>query len=481
MGRFKCSNRILLFPIMIGLPLVACDRHSYHYTGDALSLPRPWLKNKKILLDAGYDAPSRHTSPASSFNEIDTVIRVSGILTEMLRGAGASVETCPRSSSVLESAEMALHFSPDLVIGIRTPAHHDGVDDPSRPLILLGGPRDLHPASFDLAVLLMDEFHKIMEGEGIIAPETASRGDRGGILRYTASVCPGVTGIPASYPGIDNSRLAGQAPYLEKLAEAYFFAISTYFKRGIPTAKLSFSCPVETAEPGIYLIREESPSILIHTDAGGEAPGIDDRSLRISLDGLPLEHEKISENRYMVAYGKRIHPGRHRLRFHLKNIRGQSSMRYTADFDLASHPGDRERLITEGTALLGKQGQQREGLAMLLSALSHGIAHDDIEGLLQSVIRGFTALGITPWAAYYRDRLSTLQRVSRDVHSRKPFTLPEAVPGPLYFDGKSAPVLSGHCAAEKERRVPSAQRAKKWILGLILDCMPNFNFHLEGK
>lgn len=480
MARFKYSNRILLFPIMIGLPLVACDRNYYHYTGDALSVPRPWLKNKRIFLYAGFDPATRHNLSGTDFDKDDIAIRVTGMLAEMLQGAGAVVETSRETASDLEITRMAFQFSPDLIIGIRPPASHDTTEDPLRPLILLGGPRDTHAPGFDFAVILMDEFYKIMDGEGVIAPETASPGEKRTILRDSASLCPGVVGIPASYPGIDTARLAVQVPYLQKLAEAYFSAVSTYTKRGIPTAKVSFSCPVETAKSGLYVIREDTPSIIIHTDAGGEAPGIDESSLQITLDGLPLKHEKISENQYRVAYGTRIYPGRHSLRYRFKNLRGQSSMTYDAAFALASRPGDRERLIREGAALLGKQGQKREGLAMLLSALSHGIAYDGIEDLFRSIIHGVTTLGYAPQAAYYRSALSSLQRVGRDSLSRKPLPTRETDIFSLNTEAKPASVISGHCEVEKKDNTPHADRTGR-ILDIIIKHIPIFNFRPEGK
>ncbi len=480
MARFKYSNRILLFPIMIGLPLVACDRNSYHYTGDVLSVPRPWLKNKRIFLFTEFDPATRHNLPGTDFDKDDIAIRVTGMLAEMLQGAGAIVETSRETSSDHEITRMAFQFSPDLIIGIRPPASHGTTEDPSRPLILLGGPRDTHAPGFDFAVILMDEFHKFMEGEGIIAPETASPGEKGTILQDSASLCPGVIGIPASYPGIDSARLSVQVPYLQKLAEAYFSAISTYTKRGIPTSKVSFSCPVENAESGLYVIHEDSPSIIIHADAGGEAPGIDESSLHITMDGLPLKHEKISENQYRVAYGTRIYPGRHSLRYRFKNLRDQSSMTFDAAFALASRPGDRERLISEGAALLGKPGQKREGLAMLLSALSHGIAYDGIEDLFRSIIHGLTALGNVPQAAYYRSALSSLQRVGRDSLSRKPFSTPEAAIFSLNTEAKPASVISGHCEGEKTNKAPRAERTGR-ILDIIIKHIPIFNFRPEGK
>ncbi len=480
MARFKYSNRILLFPIMIGLPLVACDRDSYHYAGDALSVPRPWLKNKRIFLYTGFDSGTRHNPTANDFDKDDIAIRVTGMLAEMLQGAGVIVETTQGTASDIEITRIAFQFSPDLIIGIRPPASHGTTENPSRPLILLGGPRDIHAPGFDFAVILMDEFHKIMDGEGIIAPETTSPGGKGTILRDSASLCPGVVGIPASYPGIDTAHLSVQVPYLQKLAEAYFSAVSTYTKRGIPTSKVSFSCPVETAESGLYVIREATPSIIIHTDAGGEAPGIDESSLHITLDGLPLKHEKISETQYRVAYGTRIYPGRHSLRYRFKNLRGQSSMTHDAAFALPSQPGDRERLIREGAALLGKQGQKREGLAMLLSALSHGIAFDGIEDLFRSIIHGFNALGNAPQAAYYKNALSSMQRVGRDSLARKPFPSPGTAIFPLNSDAKPASVISGHCEGEKANKAPHTDR-NLGILDIVIKHIPIFNLWPEGK
>ena len=450
---------------MLGLPLAACSRHSYHYHGDALTAPRPWLKNKRIFVDGGYDPAFVRTIPEFLRADGDGVARLTGILAELLDGAGVTVETSRGSSGALDVAEKARRFAPDLIIGIRAQAPPSGTSHPSRPLIMLAGPGELHAPSLDFAVILMDEFHRIMDGEGIIAPASLMPGDEGAFLGYTSSLCPGVTAFPASYPGMDHSRLAGQIPYLEKLAEACLNAASTYFQRGVPTARVSFSCPIETAETGVPLVRDAHPTILIHADGGGGSPGVDGDSLRVYLNGLSLPHVKISDSQYRVDYGNRLHPGRHQLRFMFKNLRGQSSMTHTVTFILESRPGDRERLIREGTRLAGTHRHRREGLAMLLAALSHGIARDGIEDLYGRIIRGCTALRDAEGAGHFRNELALIREVDRDVHARKP--LPSRGAGIRFHNAglREAVVFSGQCPAEKDSPAGRSQG--------LLDCIRN--------
>ncbi len=452
MARFKYSNRILLVPIMIGLPLVACPSHSYHYTGDALAVPHPWLKGKRIFIYNGSPETRDTISCPWITAPYDAGLRVSLILEQLLKGAGASVETSMGAGSIAECAEKARLFSPDILIGIGDSEKTEGMRLSNRPLILIGGPRELHPSSFDFAVILLNEFRTLMDDKGIVAVDSAFCTEKGGaLLRETSSLCPGVIGIPACYPGIDHSLLSGQAPYLEKLADAYFFALSSYFKRGFPSARVSFSCPVDTDRTSPNLIRDPKPVITLHTRSGADTIGIDEGSLRITLDGLTLNHRKIADNQFSVDYGTILHPGHHRLRFQFRNLQGQSSMILTAPFTVETRPEDRERLIKDGTQLIRRRGKAREGLAMLLSALSYGCARSEIDSLIREIIRGFHAIGDTAGASHFKDRLSLIYPISDDIPAQRAASAHDGRLSLIDCCDKEVHIYDDRCAIEKER------------------------------
>ena len=54
MARFRYCNRLLLFPIMFGLPILCCQCGYSSYSGTAVLSEHPWLKHKRIFLDPGH-------------------------------------------------------------------------------------------------------------------------------------------------------------------------------------------------------------------------------------------------------------------------------------------------------------------------------------------------------------------------------------------------------------------------------------------
>ena len=65
MARFRYSNRLLLYPIMFGLPFLCLQCGYPSYTGTAALSEHPWLAHKKIFWIATAATASRERDPTA--------------------------------------------------------------------------------------------------------------------------------------------------------------------------------------------------------------------------------------------------------------------------------------------------------------------------------------------------------------------------------------------------------------------------------
>lgn len=454
MARFRYSNRLFLFPIMFGLPFLFCQCSYSSYTGTAVLTEHPWLKHKRIFLDPGHGGDRVKRTGPNGVSEPVLNLGVAKILAGMLTTAGAEVELSRSGDSVVsdhDRARKAREYRPDLLISIHHAASIRKDDCVNYPAVFIGGSEQVAPASRDFAGHLIDEFNRIMDEKGVIRSDFALYGEEGTtILRETRYLCPAVIGEAGFYSDIKHSIRLKDTLYLEKEAESYFFAISRYFKWGNPTAIVEFSCPIDNSGPMINLIRDRKPLVSILTRSDNELPGIDARSMMITLDGVPVRSREISPGRYAVEYGKELYPGFHRLRFQFRNLRNQSSMILTAPFSVEIRAGDRDCLAKEGRRLIRSGRSAADGLKMLLSALSMGPVDPGCEALVRDISRGFTMIGDAASASYYAKKLSLFYIDTTRVTPRKKFLMAGNERIPIEYLGKLVSVVAERCSEEKK-------------------------------
>ncbi|HNW27551.1 MAG TPA: N-acetylmuramoyl-L-alanine amidase [Spirochaetota bacterium] len=469
MDRSRCSNRIMTAAAAALLLLAACDFRTGARYGPSLAGDHHWLKDRKIFIDPGHgggDPRDRYRIGPNGVSEQDINLQVATMLRDMLTTAGAKVEMSRAGSSGdsdHERARKARLWKPDLLISIQHAGSLRSADIVNYPAVMIWGSREIQPASFDFALDLIDEFNKIMDEKGIIVSDFSLYREGGTtILRETSHICPGVVGEAGFYTNIKHSIRLKDKLYLEKEAEAYFYAISRYFKRGTPTAEVHFSCPVSHNGFSVNLIRCDTPIMTIRTMSGNEFRGIDEKSLRITLDGIAVGHRRISENLFDVNYGKLIYPGFHRLKFQFRNMQEQSSMILTAPFTVEVRPGDYERLVSEGKKLVASRRNVREGIKMLLSALSLGHAEPGNEKIIRAIAHGFALIGDRSSAEYYANRLHLIYPSHRIASDHKKFFTQNNFRIPIEYLGKAVHVEQKTCSrARDDRRVKNEFSAMK--------------------
>ncbi len=367
----------------------------------------PWLRGKKIFIDPGHGR-SRvkdlfRTGP-NGITEEEINLKVSLFLRQMLRRAGARVAMSRETRGDVpldRRVEMIRAHEPELLVSV----HHNGSprrEDPvNYPCVLFWGTKEARPASYDFAQLLLAEFHKIMDEKGVIVSDFSVFHETGTrILRETSDVCPGVIGEGGFFSDCDHAVRLSDPQYNEREAEAYFTALSRYFKRGIPEARVAFSCAVDNTGYMKNMLRDTDPDIFIHIDSDNEAKGIYEKTFHITLDGIPVGFDKIRGNIFSVRYGERLYPGSHRLRFSFRNLRYQSSMVYSVPFYVEVNKGDYRSLVTRGKKLVTRKGTSREGLKMLIAALSMGKTDPAADELIWYIARGFRMTGDRSTADY---------------------------------------------------------------------------------
>ena len=417
MGRYRYYNSLLLLLLSLAnLPSCTCGT----YTGSADLLAHPWLKDRRIFIDPGHGGGRGcppHRTGAGGVCEDEVNLRVAAVLGDMLSGAGAVVKlsrTGNKSVSEYDRAMTARAFNPDLLISIHCAVSLRDDDNINYSRVFIWGGPEIQPASHDLAVLLARELENALALPAMIASDSSLYGEGGHpLLREARDLCPAAL-TEAGF--ITNRRHATRLRdplVIERIAEAHFYAISKYCRRGIAKAGVWFSCPVSHTHRYPNLLRESRPCIYIAAlPENGDSSCIDDRSLRISLDGVPAGWKRTTDGRFAVEYGRELYPGFHRLRFQFKNCNGQNSMIYTVPFTIEIRPDDYCRLITEGKKRIRTRNGYREGLRMLLSALSIEPCGPESRAVTLDIARGFALIGDPVSAEYYR-RLSFSELTQR--------------------------------------------------------------------
>lgn len=410
----------------------------------------PWLKGKKIFVDPGHGGTGdkdlfRHGP--NGITEETVNLKVGLVLEEMLKKAGADVKMSRHRDIDVpldDRVDMAVEFCPDILVSL----HHNGTarrsDNVNYPSALFWGTREIKPASYDFACILLDEFHGIMNARGSVLSDFSVFHETGTrILRMTAQLCPGVIGEAGFFSHKGQAVLLAEDLYLEKEAEAYFRALSKYFQWGLPAAEVIFSCPFVKNGLLFNEINHTSPHIDIRVISGNENKGIIDNSLRVTFDSIPVKVKKIEEDLFRVQYGRELYPGGHLLRFSFKNKRHQSSMILKVPFCVTIHQGDRDRLVKKGSRMVKTHKTAHEGLKMLMAALSMSMTDPDAGPILRDIIRGFTLIGEPGIANYFKQKLVRFYPQDKaGVPCRAEAERFSGYRFPVEFHGKAVPITS---------------------------------------
>ena len=175
------------------------------------------------------------------------------------------------------------------------------------------------------------------------------------------------------------------------------------------------------------------------------------RSMRITLDGVPVRSREISPGRFAVDYGRELYPGFHRLRFQFRKLRKQSSMILTAPFTVEIRAGDHDRLVKEGRRLIRSGRSAAEGLKMLLAALSMGPVDPGSEAIVRDIARGFTMIGDAASASILREEAFSLLRRRDARHITKKILRGERRAHPDRISSASAcALLQAACCDERK-------------------------------
>lgn len=389
-----------------------CDTGRKKYTGNLEPKKHQWLIDSRIYIDPGHGGLGKKDQfrmGPGGITEEDTNLRVALILADMLKEAGAIIKLSRRRDSDIglpERVESVKKFNPHLLVSI----HHNGsphrMDNVNYPTVIIWGSRDVSPASYDIAEMLIKELNAIMDQKGYLISDFALFPETGTmILRETRYTCPGIIGEGGFFSDEMQSKQLRDLQYLELEAEAYFKAISEYFKRGVPSAEVKISCPVENTGYLKNTIRESNPEIFIFANSGSLDAGIDKNSFRSAMDGFPVKTVQITNTSYKVDYGRRLYPGGHNLRFSFQNSRSQHSVIYSASFNVAINKGDYDNLIKDGTKLISHGKNIREGVLMLRAALSMGVTDPKADSVIWRIAEGYSLLGDRESADYQLERL----------------------------------------------------------------------------
>lgn len=458
MARFTYYNRFILSAIL--LSPAACGHRSGVYSGPLTLADHPWLKNIRIFIDPGHGGRGPYdrirTGP-HGVREETVNLEVSLILADMLKKAGAEVELSRSGDSAVSDdvrVSKAIGFRPHLLVSI----HHAGsirrADPVNYPAVLIWGSQDVEPASYDFATHLIGEMSRFSDKNGEITSDFMINSESGTtILRDTRHLCPGVIGEAGFYSDPRHSLRLKDSLYLMKEAEVYFIAISRYFRQGVPSAEVRFSCPIDNSGFLINMVQEYAPAITIRTYSGADVPGIAEKTLRISLDGVPAGYRKLGDDLYAVDYGKKIYPGFHRLRFHFRNRNMQSSMIMNAPFTVAVREGDYEDLLHDARTLLRQRRNVREALKMFLSALSMGSTDPDNRSIMRDIALCCKITGDHGCAEYYMKKFNfTSTRRTREELIVKNITTGGGYRLPIESWGKTVRVSEDDCCKKSEMK-----------------------------
>lgn len=433
-----------LFSLFFVLPIwIACGGGSAvkSYSGSLDFSAYPWLKNKSVCIDPGHGGTgSRDEFRKGPFGVTEEAVnlRVALRLENMLKKAGVAVYMTRRTNvdvSLDDRAAMITSLRPDILVSV----HHNGTihaaDGVNYTCVLVRGSRFSFPAGYDLAGYVRDELAKVIDAPALVVSDHSVFQETGArILRLTDSVCPGIIGEGGFFTNEKQAYLMTNAAYNEKEAEAYFKAISAYFKGGIPKGELYFSCPVRRG-----IITSSTPDIFLKASPGAAGQEIADDSVHITLDDVPITSVKYKQNVYKINYGWILYPGVHRIRFQFRNTAGHSSMVFYSSFIVEVAQGDFAYLIREGRSRL-RSGNYREGLKMILSAYSMEPTGPLAGELIRDIADGFLKISMPEAAAYYRHALRLFHPDSPAVKGWQELPV---VWHPVKYYGKKTAIIFG--------------------------------------
>ena len=442
MAPLKLCKLLCLFLLTLILISCADDKTAkFKYTGVLDASSHTWLKDRKIFVDPGHGgtaAVDAFRNGPHGVTEESINLRVALALESLLKRAGAIVYMSRRTDvdiSLDDRTSMAEKVEPDILISV----HHNGtihaIDNVNYTCVLVRGSVETNPASYDLAAYLRDEFAKFIDAPAItvsdhvVFQETGAR-----LLRNTESLCPGVIGEGGFFSNDQQALLFKDPKYNEREAEAYFMAISNYFKGGLPQGRLIISHGKQGS-----VLTNRTPFMYLETEAGADDTSIKDESIIITLDDVPIKTVRISKNTFRVNYGPVLYPGGHKIRFQFRNSNDHSSMVFYSSFIVNVEAGDYASLQRRGRQQLNS-GNVSEGLKMLIAAYSMEATGPDAGALIQDIAGGFYKLGLPETAEYYNLALYHFHPDSsaRDTKSRKPVSW-----YPVRYYGKSVPAIFG--------------------------------------
>jgi len=401
----------ILIIMILSLGLFSCENFSHKKPVSLINYKEhKWLNNKKIYLDAGHGGTKKTDSfrNRKDISEEDVNLNATLLLGGMLEKAGAEVRYS-RTRDVFVSLDSRVKdvraFKPQLLFSI----HHNGtirnMDKVNYPSVLIWGNRESNPASYQFAQYVIKETNKLLPWKGFIVSDYAVFRESGSrILRKTASICPGVIGEIGFFTDKKHSHRLRSHSYLSREAEAYFQAISSYFKRGIPEAQFLVNRNVINGNE-ILLSKRKYPHLYLRLNSGINEKCVLSSSVKVTLNDLPLSVRRVRKNIFRVYYGRKMYGGVHMLKVSFKNCSHQKSMIFYKGFLIAPAKGEYKRLKQMGIYRIRHGYKIREGLTMLLAAHSLNVAGPDAPVMLKYISIGFRKLKIYKTSDYYKMRL----------------------------------------------------------------------------
>lgn len=452
----KVRNTVSIIVLLSMVLLLPGCYHKMKYNGNADFSQHRHLKGKKVFIDPGHGGLSEKDpfrNGPEGISEEDINLRVALILHDMLRKAGAETLLSRKTDTdvpLAERVEAARIFIPDVLVSI----HHNGsprrIDSVNYPCVLIWGSDAVNPASSELARSLLNEFHRIMEERGSVLsdfsvyPETGTM-----ILRETRYFCPGIIGEAGFFSDKTHALRLSDIQYNQLEAEAYFYALSSFLTHPLPDADVAVSVPVDNS--GIYtnVINDPAPVIALRLKPG--VPGtVLSGAVTASLDDMPVSVSDISGNIMKISYGGKLYPGIHRLRFSYTDPVSRQSRIFSASFTIPVQAGDFRRLVDKGTVRVKRKNTAREGLMMLLSALSLERTGPESDGLIWHIAHGFAMCSFREQSQYYFAKLYHFYPDSRYKNNiRKTVT---GYRFPVEFHGKPVPLVYDPDIREKGHR-----------------------------
>ncbi len=383
----------------------------YEYKGSIRLCDHPWLKNKKIFIDPGHGGlgksdPFRIGHKNVSEEKIN--LRVAVVLKTMLVKAGANVKMSRDTDcrvSLDERIKAVNDYNPDVLLSI----HHNGSlrrkDNINYPAVLIWGNKSIRPASYDLAKNVLYEFNKIIKPAGRILSDYAIFAETGTrLLRKTRYICPGIIGEAGFFTNNKHALRLRDITFNEREAEAYFYALSKYFKRGIPKAEILISCPHGKVNYMQGMITTRKPMLWLKLTSGNSKP-IHNRSLSIRINDMPAYFKQYSKTLYRILYGSQLYPGQHLIQVKFRNKWGQSSMLYYAKLLIEMQKGEYNYYAARGRYLIRHRRAVKTGLKMLLAIRQFGVTGPHDDRILADIALGFRYLGRWMQSRYYYARL----------------------------------------------------------------------------